>query len=170
MSYVDINKCNPTRLRYSHARGEFVHTGLLHTHDLFLHYAHQGHIRQFASGNPCPECPHCHNRDSISKCRCRSRSNICESVIPLVVGAEVSIGAAETEDSSMEVVPARDFSPTELVAEDYDFAMEAESEEAESEVKLQRVELLERDDSVAFGPSWSFGVPFGHRPREQCAA
>jgi hypothetical protein len=80
---------------------------------------------------------------------CRSRSNTCKSVTPLVGGAEVSIEVAEVEDSSMEVV---------LEVEDDDFAMEAESEEAESEVKLGRVGLSERGGSVSEDTFRSFLV------------
>ena len=65
--------------------------------------------------------------------------------------AEISIEVAEAEDSSMEVAPAGDFSPTELAAEGDDFAMEVESDEVESEVKFQGVELSEKDDSVVEG-------------------
>jgi len=78
----------------------------------------------------------------MCKDRSRSRSNTSILVIPLVGGGGISIEVAEVEGSSMEVVPAGDFSTTELAAENDDFAMKAESEEveAESESESEKVE------------------------------
>jgi hypothetical protein len=75
---------------------------------------------------------------AISKRRCHS--NTCESV---------------TTDTLLVDV---EFSPTELAAEDDDFAMEVESEEVESEVKLGRIGLSESDGSAAEDAFRSFLV------------